>query len=224
MIMSEACMNFPFNTTDRFSLLSSLLQTSRASVPSEDSNSLLSEVRPNKWHFNRNTPLSLKLCLTHCFSGLSPSYGSCCLWSALLCCRIRPPPSPTLMTVSRDLLVRAVFFQHHRALLRPQNQSLLPTKRHRLGPSTKGLQLKGVWTWYTETWPQGCCVIYIHIHYIRYRNNSRREMKTKINNKTKTLISCIHYQFKLRLFKSVNNLITGSNLWKYTDLYLPIHR
>lgn len=161
MIMSEACMNFPFNTTDRFSLLSSLLQTSRASVPSEDSNSLLSEVRPNKWHFNRNTPLSLKLCLTHCFSGLSPSYGSCCLWSALLCCRIRPPPSPTLMTVSRDLLVRAVFFQYHRALLRPQNQSLLPTrsKRHRLGPSNKGLQLKGVWTWYTETWPQGCCVI-----------------------------------------------------------------
>lgn len=145
MIMSEACMNFPFNTTDRFSLLSSLLQTSRASVPSEDSNSLLSEVRPNKWHFNRNTPLSLKLCLTHCFSGLSPSYGSCCLWSALLCCHIRPPPSPTLMTVSRDLLVRAVF-QHHRALLRPQNQSLLPTrsKRHRLGPWNKGLQLKGV--------------------------------------------------------------------------------
>lgn len=58
VIRSEACMTFSFNATDRFSLLCSLLQTSTASVASDDSNSLLSEVCPNKCHLYKNVTLS----------------------------------------------------------------------------------------------------------------------------------------------------------------------
>lgn len=133
-----------------FILPSSLLQDSTASA-SEDSNSLFTDVCPCTWHFNKNTPLSLRLCLTRCLSGLSPSYGSCCLWSVLLCCRSRPPQSPTRMTASRYLLVKAVLLKWRQALMRPENQSLL-NKRGRPGLK-KGLQWKGVWTRYTETSP-----------------------------------------------------------------------
>lgn len=146
-----------FYTTDIrliFILLSSLLQDS-TSAASEDSNSFFSEVCPYEWHFNKNTLLSLRLCLTHCASGLSPSYGSCCLWNALLCCRIRPPQSPTQTTASRYLQVRAVPLWRHQVLpLRPENQSLHPSLNKRGHPGlNKGLQWKGVWTWYTETSP-----------------------------------------------------------------------
>ncbi|XP_034401208.1 E3 ubiquitin-protein ligase RNF115 isoform X7 [Cyclopterus lumpus] len=73
----------------------------------------------------------------------SQSYGSCCLWSALLCCRIRPLPSPSLRTASRYLQVRAAL-----PPLRPGNQSLLPSLNKRGRPGlNKGLQWKGVWTW-----------------------------------------------------------------------------
>lgn len=134
-------------------LLSSLLQDS-TSVASEDSDLLFSEVCPCKWHFNQNTPLSLRLCLTRCSSGLSPSYGSCCLWSAPLCCRIHPPQSPTRMTVTRYLQVRANLLRSRQLLLRAEIQTLLPTLNKRVHPGlNKGLQWKGVWTWYTETSP-----------------------------------------------------------------------
>ena len=139
-------------------VLSSLLQDS-PSPASEDSNSLFSEVCPYRWCFIKSTPLSRRLCLTHCFSGLSPSYGSCCLWNALLCCRIRPPQSPTQMTASRYLQVRAVRLWCHqlpppRTAPSPKNQSLPPSPNRRGRPGrSKGLQWKGVWTWYTSTSP-----------------------------------------------------------------------
>lgn len=113
---------------------------------------LCSQRYESKWHFNKNTPLSLRLCLTRPFSGLTPSYGSCCLWSARLFCRIRPRQSPTQTTASRYLQVRAVLLQCRQELARPENQSLPPSlnKRGRPGLS-KGLQWKGVWTWCTAS-------------------------------------------------------------------------
>ncbi|XP_029299136.1 E3 ubiquitin-protein ligase RNF115 isoform X3 [Cottoperca gobio] len=85
----------------------------------------------------------------------SRSYGSCCLWSALLCCRIRPPQSPTRMTASRYLQVRAVLPQCRQKALRLESQSLPPSPNKRGRPGltkglTKGLQWKGVWTWIVQ--------------------------------------------------------------------------
>lgn len=87
-----------------------------------------------------------------CLSGLSLSYGSCCLWSALLCCRIHRPRSPTQMTASRYLRVRAVHLRCCQAPPRPESQSLHRSLNRRGPPGlSKDLQWKGVWEWYTET-------------------------------------------------------------------------
>lgn len=91
----ELC--FSFYTTDikTFILLSSLLQDSTA-VASEDSNSLFSEVCPCKWHFNKNTPLSLWGFVWHIASLVSLQvmaaavYGALCSVVASALLRVRP--------------------------------------------------------------------------------------------------------------------------------------
>ncbi|XP_056273446.1 E3 ubiquitin-protein ligase RNF115 isoform X2 [Pseudoliparis swirei] len=71
--------------------------------------------------------------------------SSCCLWSAPLCCLIRPLRSRSQMTASRYLQVRAALPQCCRAPLR--KQSLLPSLNKRGRPGlNKGPQWKGVWT------------------------------------------------------------------------------
>lgn len=140
-------------------MLSSLLQSS-TSAASEDSNSLFPEVCPHEWHFNNNTPLSLRICLTRRLSALSPSYGSCCLWNALLCCHIRPPQSPSRTTASRYRRVRASLLQSRRSLLRPENQGRPPDlSRSRRPGLSRGLLWKGVWTRYTETQKHHQCAL-----------------------------------------------------------------
>lgn len=108
----------------------------------------LFSLRGTEYTYTYSTPVLLclgGLPLTYCFSGLSPSYGSCCLWNALLSCRTRPPHS-------RYLQVRAARLRCHLLLPRTQKQKLLLNQSRSRHPGlSRGLQWKGVWTWYTET-------------------------------------------------------------------------